>query len=128
MLNVKALLTKILLATVATDVSSQITVGSAWTVLQKRAVKIGNRVYFWIEANTSSYTYPYVYNFATFSNAIKPKYMNAFTGHTTDGSFTPKGILTFYTDGTTLKVSAQNNAGAYFFVNGSYEIIGGGTS
>ena len=106
------------------DVSSKITIVSAWNVIYKRAYKVGNVVFFSIEAATSTYEAETEYTFATLSNDIKPEYpTKVMFGAVTDGNYNVKSIPSILCKyNGTLTVITTNTNGSYWFVNGWYYI------
>lgn len=105
------------------DVSSKITIGSAWNVLYKRAYKVGNVVFFSIEATTDTYVAEAEYTIATLSNDIKPKYTVTMFGAVTDGNYIVKSTPSILCKNNgTITVRTTNTNGSYWFINGWYYI------
>ena len=103
------------------DISTSITVGSAWTGITKKAWKYGKLVFFHIEASVDSFIANYGYTIATISSGYRPLQMLIGNGYTTDGSYNPKALVSvrINTDGT-IVVDANATTGNYFFVTGFY--------
>ena len=105
------------------DVSSKITIVSAWNVIYKRAYKVGNVVFFSIEATTSIYVAEAEYTIATLSDDIKPKYTIAMFGEVTDGNYIVKSTPSILCKNNgTITVRTTNTNGSYWFINGWYYI------
>ena len=105
------------------EVSSKITIGSAWNVLYKRAYKVGNVVFFSIEATTGTYVAEAEYTIATLSNDIKPKYTVTMFGAVTDGNYIVKSTPSILCNNNgTITVRTTNTNGSYWFINGWYYI------
>ena len=105
------------------DISDKITLGGAWTLVFKKAYRVGSMAFFDIEAYTSSYVAGTEYVLATIASGYRPKTSLPCTGHTTNGSYTPQGVVNCIanTNGN-IRVVASNTNGNYFFIQGFYEI------
>lgn len=105
------------------DISAQLTLGGAWSQLIRVAYRVGNMVFFYIEASTSSYTADYDYTIATFASGYRPSGSVVCNGYTTDGNYNPKSVVSAILQSNGgLHVRASNNSGAYFFVTGFFKI------
>ena len=106
-----------------TDISSQFTLGGAWTGIVKKAYKYGRMVFFHIEASVGTYTANYGYTIATVASGYRPTAMAVCNAYTTDGSYNPKAVVSarLETNGN-LIVDSQNTTGSYFFVTGFYYV------
>lgn len=105
------------------DVSSKITVNAPWNVIYTRAYKVGNIVFFTIEAVADSYLAETEYTFATLANDIKPTSTIAAFGTITDSNYIMKAtVSTLCKANGTLTVRTTNTAGSFWFVNGWYYI------
>ena len=105
------------------DVSSQFTFGGAWTALLKKAYKVGNLVFFQLEATTSTYVANTDYTIATIASGYRPNGNIIGNGYTTDANYAPKAVVSVRGDsGGNIKVNASNTTGAYFFLTGWYVI------
>lgn len=102
---------------------TRVSINGAFTILAWACWRIGKRVFLSVEAQLSSYVAGNTYTFATFPSDLAPTNFHAMSGYTTDSNYAPKGIVTTYigTD-RVMKVNAQNTTGAYWFMNGSFEI------
>lgn len=102
---------------------TRVSINGAFTILAWSCYRIGKRVFISVEAQLSSYVAGNTYTFATFPSDLTPTKFHAMSGFTTDSGYAPKGIVTTYIDTSrTMKVNAQNTTGAYWFMNGSFEI------
>ena len=105
------------------DVSSKITLGSAWNNLYKNAYRIGNMVFFTIEVTTSSYVAETEYTLATLSSDIKPKSTVAMFGAVTDSNYIVKSTSSILCKNNgTITIRTTNTNGSYWFINGWYYI------
>ena len=105
------------------EVSSKITIGSAWNVIYKRAYKVGNVVFFSIEATTDTYVAEAEYTIATLSDDIKPKYTISMFGAVTDENYIVKSTPSILCKNNgTITVRTANTDGSYWFINGWYYI------
>ena len=102
---------------------TRVSINGAFNILAWSCYRIGKRVFISVEAQLSSYVAGNLYTFATFPSDLAPTKFHAMSGFTTDANYAPKGIVTTYIDTSrTMKISAQNTTGAYWFMNGSFEI------
>ena len=109
--------------TVGVDVSSKVTVSSAWSVSYKRFIKRGKRIDFEFEGYCTSYIANHTYDMLFLANDIKPKSLTAFLGHRTDGAFVPQGFHTVIANtNARIQVTASSTVGSYWFASGWYEI------
>ena len=126
MLNVKKTLTKILsvIASMSVeDVSDKITLTSAWTTQFKRAYRFGDMVFFSFEGYAGTVTAGTQYTIATISSDLKPKANLSFTGHTTNSSYLPNGIVNAYVlADKIITVRLSNANGNYVFVDGWFQV------
>lgn len=113
------------IATDFEDISDKITFGGAWTQMHKKAFRVGRMVFFRLEASVGTYVAGTEYTMATIASGYRPKDVTSpSTGHTTNGSYTPQGVLSCnvnYQNGN-INVVASNTNGSYFFVQGFYEM------
>lgn len=123
MLNVKKTLTKILSFLAVEDVSNKITFTSAWTEQWKYAFRFGNIVFFSFEGYAGNVQAGAQYTIANISSDLKPKNSLSFTGHTTNASYLPNGIVNaFVWDDKTITVRVSNTNGNYVYVDGWFEV------
>lgn len=102
---------------------TRVSINGAFTLLEWSCYRIGKRVFISVEAQLSSYVAGNTYTFATFPSDLTPTKFHAMSGFTTDSGYAPKGIVTTYIGiDRAMKVNAQNTTGAYWFMNGSFEI------
>ena len=105
------------------DVSSKITYGSAWTSQVKIARKMGNLVFFQLEANAGTFNANTNYVIANIASGYRPAVQQFATGITTDSSYNPKGTVSavLKTDGSiNIRTQTASSSGAYVFVSGFY--------
>lgn len=138
MLDLKALLAKILKnqVQVATfskeveafinglnieDISDKFTFTSAWSNLVCSAYKIGKLVVFSLEGNAGTVVAGTQYTMVTIASGYRPKTTTYYTGHGTDGSYFPQGIVNsiVWTSGD-ITVRPQTNTCNYIFLSGMY--------
>lgn len=107
------------------DISSSITMGGAWSQLVKKAWKIGNLVFFEIEATAGSFNANTQYTIATIASGYRPSDVHFASGYTTDGSYNPKGtvsVLVRATGAIDIRTQLASSSGAYVFISGFYVI------
>lgn len=106
-----------------TDITSSITFGAAWTSTALTATVSGGRVDIMFVAYAASYLVNTEYTVATIAADYAPNSLEVCTGHTTDASYNPQGLVTVkaYSNGN-IGVIAQNTNGNYFVVHLSYAI------
>lgn len=123
MLDLKALLNKILNMLIVKDISNEITFSSAWTNLQRVAYRIGNMVFFSLEGYASTIVGGSQYTIATIANGYRPKSTITLTAHSTNNSYVPQAIVNawVWTSGD-ITVRPNNGSGNYIFVSGCYAI------
>lgn len=107
------------------DIAASITIDSAWTLMTKQATidHTTGVVDIMIEVNSGVYSAGSQYTIATIDVNYAPHVSTYVTGHTTDISYTPTGLLTVLAHDTgAIKVVAENTTGSYFFIHLSYHI------
>ena len=105
------------------DIASHITFGSAWTQQVKVARRIGNMVFFQLEANAGSFNANTNYVLANIASGYRPAVQQFATGITTDGSYNPKGTVSavLKTDGSiNIRTQTASSSGAFVFISGFY--------
>lgn len=123
MLNQKKMFTKILSFLGVEDVSDKITLTSAWTEQWKYAFRVGNIVFFSFEGYAGLVQAGAQYTIANISSDLKPKANLSFTGHTTNASYLPNGIVNaFVLTDKTITVRLSNANGNYVYVDGWFEV------
>ena len=101
------------------DVTSKLT----FDALAKRAIKMGNVVFFSAEVYFDNYIADYSYgldvdpSILPLSAAVQP--LNALM---VDGNFTPRGVIASFVTANGLKWRANQVNGNYLLVNGSWRI------
>lgn len=103
------------------DISSQITIDSAWTVREKFAYKVGKVCYFFIGASRSSITGGTQYTIARIASGYRPKDTLFYTGHSTNSSYVPQGIVNGIAwTGGDITVRPQNGNGTIVYLAGCW--------
>ena len=104
------------------DISSSVWLN--YPVYQKKATVHNGIVDLFIETNFDSYVADYEYTIGSIAAEYAPKSNVFFTGHTVDGSFNPRGIVTFtvYANGT-MTVRINNTDGNYPILHATYPIF-----
>ena len=122
MLDVKALLTKILQVLVVKDISSSFTFTSAWTGLVKKAYLIcGKFVVFTLEASAGTIVGGTQYTMARVASPYKPTTATVHTGHVTNASYVATGIANCWAWANgDITIRASNGNGNYVFFSGWY--------
>ena len=106
---------------VVEDISSQITIDSAWTVREKFAYKVGKVCYFFIGASRSSITGGTQYTMARIASGYRPKDTLFYSGHATNSSYVPQGVVNGIAwTGGDITVRPQNGNGTYVYLTGTY--------
>lgn len=106
-----------------TDITEHLRLGGAWEEIIKKAYISNGIVFYSIEAHTGTFVSNYQYTIATFDAGYRPSANTIGQGYTTDGGFAPKAVVSVLTKSNgAIQVSAQNTNGAYFFVNGWFNI------
>ncbi len=114
---------ELLLGLIAEDISDKITFGGAWANQHRRAYRIGGMVFFTLEGYAGTIVAGTEYTLATIANGYKPKNDVAFTGHTTNVSFLPNGIVNCWVWASgSITVRVSNANGNFVFVSGWYKI------
>ena len=107
------------------DVSNKITMNSAWTAVYKYGYRIGNIVFFQIEATTSSFIADYEYTLAELGQGIRSYQTVGGTCHITDANYTIRTMAHYLVKNgipSTITVRANDTVGQYWFVSGFYRI------
>ena len=123
MLDLKALLSKILTMLTVEDISDKITFGGAWTGLQRVAYRIGNMVFFSLEGYAGTIVGGSQYTIATIASGYRPKSNVILTAHSTNIGYVPQAVVNawVWTSGD-VTVRPSNGSGNYIFVSGCYAI------
>ena len=124
MLDLKALLAKILDALKVKDISDEITFTGAWSNYMRKAYLIdGKFVFFMLEGYAGTIMQGTQYTIATIASGYRPKDNLAFTGHATDAGYVPQSVVNCYvwTNGN-ITVRCSNGNGNYVFVSGWYAL------
>lgn len=103
------------------DISNKFTFTSAWTGLVRSAYKIGKLVVFSLGGNAGTVVAGTQYIMVTIASGYRPKTTTYYTGHGTNGSYLPQGIVNSiaWTSGD-ITVRPQTNTCNYIFVSGVY--------
>lgn len=104
------------------DISSSVSLNFA--SLQKTATVHNGIVDLFIETRFDSYIADYEYTIGSIAAEYAPKSNVFFTGHTVEGNFNPRGIVTFtvYANGT-MTVRINNTDGNYPILHATYSIF-----
>lgn len=104
------------------DISSSVSLN--FTSLQKTATVYNGIVDLFIETHFDSYVADHEYTIGSIAAEYAPKTNVFFTGHTVDGSFNPRGVVTFavYANGT-MTVRINNTNGNYPILHANYSIF-----
>lgn len=109
------------------DISDSITIASpTWVSMSKIATIHNGIVDVQIEVNTGETITPnYMYAIGNIASAYRPKTYTFCTGHSTDGSYNPKSIVTGKIDYSTgdISIDMENTDGTYFFLHFTYSIF-----
>ena len=105
------------------DVSDKFTFDSSWTSQIKNAWRIGNTIFFVFSGYMSTIASGTLYIIATIADGYRPISTLPFTGHTTNSSYVPQGIVNCYvwTSGE-VSIRANSNSGNYVYISGYYRI------
>lgn len=106
---------------VVEDISDKFTFTSAWSNLVRSAYKIGKLVVFSLEGNASAVVAGTQYTMVTIASGYRPKTTTYYTGHGTNASYFPQGIVNsiVWTSGN-ITVRPQTNTCNYIFLSGMY--------
>ena len=124
MLDLKALLAKILDALKVKDISDKITFTGAWSNYIRKAYLIGGKfVFFTLEGYASTIVAGAQYTIATIASGYRPKDYLVFTGHATDTNYLPQSVVNCFvwTSGD-ITIRCSNGNGNYVFVSGWYAL------
>lgn len=104
------------------DISSSVSLN--YTAVAKTATVCNGIVELFIETYFVGYAADYEYTIGSISAKYAPKTNVFFTGHTVNGSFNPRGVVTFtiYTNGT-MTVRINNTDGNYPILHATYSIF-----
>ena len=104
------------------DISSSVSLN--FTSLKKTATVHNGIVDLFIETYFDSYIADYEYTIGSIDAEYAPKDSVFFTGHTVDGNFNPRGVITFgvYANGT-MTVRINNTDGNYPILHATYSIF-----
>lgn len=117
------ILAAIIARTFAEDISDKITVGAAWTPQVVVAYKLGNFVFFSIEAGAGTVVANTQYTVANIAAGYRPDKNIPFSGHSTNANFAPQGIVNAFVWTNGDITGRTNNAqGNFFFISGFYKI------
>lgn len=122
MLDLKALLTKILQLLIVKDISASFTFTSAWTGMVKKAFLVGGKlVVFALEGNAGTIVGGTQYTMAQVASPYKPSTAIPHTGHVTNASYVATGFANcwVWADGD-ITIRASNGNGNYVFFTGWY--------
>lgn len=105
------------------DLTSEVTIGSAWTEMYKDMWVVGNVAYLKIEAYAGTFMANNEYQIATIPAGYAPTNVRAIQGFTSDGSYNPTAMVTplIKTDGS-VTVRASNTNGNYFYLEGFWRL------
>ena len=105
------------------DISDKITFGAAWTKQICKAYKVGNLVFYDIQAYAGQVVAGTQYTVATIASGYRPSANYPTTGHGTNANYVPQGLINgFVWSSGDITVRPETATCNYVFISGFYAI------